>query len=414
MKTIMIPLFLMLLYFGCDKESSGEPTQIPDDTEQTQETTEVGQYPIVDTNQSKLFNNSSEITAPELGALFYGQDAQFDGNQPSYTDNGDGTITDHVTGLIWQQSYEVLSYNDAIEKLKTFELTEENDWRIPSIKEAYSLIMFNGKDVSSNDMVNIPDGAIPFIDTDYFDFEYGSNGARIIDTQIMSSTIYVGKTMAGDDTVFGVNVADGRIKGYPLNSPKTGAGNTFTVRFVRGNQYYGLNHFKDNGDETITDLATGLVWSKNDSNAGMNWRDALQWVATKNSENYLGHNDWRLPNAKELQSIVDYSRSPQTTNSAAINPMFNVTMIKNEADEDAYPFYWSATTHENMKTGANAAYVTFGEALGFMNGNLMDVHGAGAQRSDPKIGDAADYPEGFGPQGDVIRILNYVRPVRNQ
>ena len=50
--------------------------------------------------------------------------------------------------------------------------------------------------------------------------------------------------------------------------------------------------------------------------------------------------------------------------------------------------------------------------MGYMDG-WTDVHGAGAQRSDPKVGDPADYPEGFGPQGDAIRILNYVRPVRN-
>jgi hypothetical protein len=43
----------------------------------------------------------------------------------------------------------------------------------------------------------------------------------------------------------------------------------------------------------------------------------------------------------------------------------------------------------------------------------IDVHGAGAQRSDPKTGDPANYPTGFGPQGDAIRIYNYVRLVRN-
>jgi hypothetical protein len=43
----------------------------------------------------------------------------------------------------------------------------------------------------------------------------------------------------------------------------------------------------------------------------------------------------------------------------------------------------------------------------------MDVHGAGAQRSDPKIGDPDDFPTGRGPQGDAIRIYNYVRLVRN-
>jgi len=44
---------------------------------------------------------------------------------------------------------------------------------------------------------------------------------------------------------------------------------------------------------------------------------------------------------------------------------------------------------------------------------LQDVHGAGAQRSDPKEGNPNDYPHGRGPQGDVIRIYNYVRCVRN-
>ena len=43
---------------------------------------------------------------------------------------------------------------------------------------------------------------------------------------------------------------------------------------------------------------------------------------------------------------------------------------------------------------------------------LVDVHGAGAQRSDPKAGDPAMFPHGRGPQGDVIRIYNFVRLVR--
>lgn len=44
---------------------------------------------------------------------------------------------------------------------------------------------------------------------------------------------------------------------------------------------------------------------------------------------------------------------------------------------------------------------------------LLDVHGAGAQRSDPKTGDASRFPRGRGPQGDVIRIDNFVRCVRD-
>ena len=42
-------------------------------------------------------------------------------------------------------------------------------------------------------------------------------------------------------------------------------------------------------------------------------------------------------------------------------------------------------------------------------GAWLDVHGAGAQRSDPKEGNPADFPNGRGPQGDAIRIYNYVR-----
>ena len=66
-----------------------------------------------------------------------------------------------------------------------------------------------------------------------------------------------------------------------------------------------------------------------------------------------------------------------------------------------------------------AAYLCFGRALGYMETppgsgmyTLFDVHGAGAQRSDPKSGNPADYPHGRGPQGDVIRINNYIRLVR--
>jgi len=51
--------------------------------------------------------------------------------------------------------------------------------------------------------------------------------------------------------------------------------------------------------------------------------------------------------------------------------------------------------------------------MGYMNGSWIDVHGAGAQRSDPKSGDPADWPTGHGPQGDAIRIYNYARLVRD-
>ena len=130
---------------------------------------------------------------------------------------------------------------------------------------------------------------------------------------------------------------------------------------------------------------------------------------------YAGHSDWRLPNVRELQSIVDYTRCPDVTNSAAIDPIFSATSFKDPAGHPGqYGYYWTGTSHlDGANPYASAVYIAFGEAQGEMNGNLMDVHGAGAQRSDPKVGDAADYPYGHGPQGDVIRINNFVRLVRN-
>ena len=181
--------------------------------------------------------------------------------------------------------------------------------------------------------------------------------------------------------------------------------------YVRGNNSFGINALSDNGDSTISDNATDLMWMKNDSQVGMNWEQALAYA--ENLE-YAGHSDWRLPNVKELQSIVDYSKSPGTSKTAAIDPLFNSTQITNEAGEVDFPSYWSSTTHSNWSavTGGFSSYVSFGRAMGYMNG-WVDVHGAGAQRSDPKVGDPNDYPTGHGPQGDAIRIFNYVRCVRD-
>ena len=62
-----------------------------------------GIYTIVDTGQERCYNNTHEIIYPKPGDAFFGQDAQYQGNQPAYRDNGDGTVTDLTTGLLWQK-----------------------------------------------------------------------------------------------------------------------------------------------------------------------------------------------------------------------------------------------------------------------------------------------------------------------
>jgi hypothetical protein len=55
---------------------------------------------------------------------------------------------------------------------------------------------------------------------------------------------------------------------------------------------------------TVTDNLTGLMWTKNANLAGTkNWSDALTYC---NSLDHGGYTDWRLPNIRELHSLIDY------------------------------------------------------------------------------------------------------------
>jgi len=184
---------------------------------------------------------------------------------------------------------------------------------------------------------------------------------------------------------------------------------------------------------TVRDLVTGLTWQGSpdtDGDGKITSRDKLtlaqaQALAVKiNATKFGGFDDWRVPSIKELQSIVDYTRSPETTHSPAIDPLFQCTAITSEGRQTDYPFYWSGTTHLGLRGADAAMYVAFGRAGGWMTPRgtapgvestdyrYVDVHGACAQRSDPKAGNPESFPHGRGPQGDVIRINNYVRLVR--
>lgn len=369
-------------------------------------------YPIVDTGQEQCYSAEGGVIAPPVkGAALFGQDAQHQGYGPSYTVNVDGTVTDDVTGLMWQQAVDLdrkVTFDEAVAGAKAFRLAGHDDWRLPTIKELYSLIDFSGGMAKT-----LPS---PYLDAAVFDFRFGTGepGERTIDAQYWSSTEYLATTMGGNATVFGVNFADGRIKGYP----KAVRGRVFTafVRYVRGNPAYGINDFQDLGDGTVLDRASGLMWAQADSEAALDWPAALRYAA---EARLAGHSDWRVPNAKELQSIVDYTRCPQAADPArrgpAIEPVFTT--------HDPAAYAWTSTTHLDGRpeaAGERACYLCFGPALGRLQGpdgrgnsGWIDVHGAGAQRSDPKTGDPAAYTDGAGPQGDDVRILNRVRLVRD-
>ena len=415
-------------------------------------------YPIPHTGQTQCFDDRGPIANPRPGEKFFGQGGnRTDKNPMRYRDNADGTITDLVTGLMWQQQHNPrMTFDDFLKNAATCRTAGYDDWRAPTIKELFSLIDYSGYCGASAET------ARPFLNP-VFQFTYGTGtgNERHIDCQYWSSNAYTDTT---NKIVFGVNFADGRIKGYPrikgqsmgddskntLRPVRPGAPprqpNTLYSRYVRGNPSYGRNDFTDNGDGTITDRATGLMWTRDDSLKGMNWQEALAYAT---SSKLAGHTDWRLPSAKELQSIVDYSRSPGATSAPAINPLFNCSRIKDGEKRDTTPYYWTTTTlvynmardtSQPRLRGAEAIYVTFGKAQGYFEPGsgkgkmlpqgggkkgpprqpaatgrppLVDVHGAGAVRSDPKAGDPSDYASGRGPQGDEVFLLNYARLVRD-
>jgi len=123
-----------------------------------------------------------------------------------------------------------------------------------------------------------------------------------------------------------------------------------------------LRSYTDNGDGTITDNTTGLMWEKLSSDGSIHdyattytWYTALPTtgvttkVATLNSDGFAGHTDWRLPNVNELQSIVDYG-----TSGPAVDAVFNTncaascTVTTCSCTQSS--FYWSSTTYQASPT----------------------------------------------------------------
>jgi hypothetical protein len=87
-----------------------------------------------------------------------------------------------------------------------------------------------------------------------------------------------------------------------------------------------VRSYTDNGDGTVTDNETGLTWEKKSDDGSIHdkddlytWSDAFGvFIAALNTANFAGHNDWRLPNQIELQSLLDLGEQDP-----AVGPAFN-------------------------------------------------------------------------------------------
>lgn len=108
-------------------------------------TSTVCAYRLPDTGITKCYDMGAEIPCPAPGERFYGQDGQYQGPQPAYRDNGNGTVTDLNTGLIWEQGNEqtenkTYTWQDAIDHCDTLTLPGCSEWRIPTLAELESIV----------------------------------------------------------------------------------------------------------------------------------------------------------------------------------------------------------------------------------------------------------------------------------
>ncbi len=67
--------------------------------------------------------------------------------------------------------------------------------------------------------------------------------------------------------------------------------------------------FVDNGDETVSDRKTGLMWKKTDSMIDLkkwvNYQESVDYVRELKEKKFCGYDDWRLPTKDEMQTLYD-------------------------------------------------------------------------------------------------------------
>ncbi len=257
-----------------------------------------GSTVLPDTGQTACYDNDKEIVCPLPGEAFYGQDANYQGEGPAYRNDGD-TVTDLVTGLVWQQADDGVSRNwdDAATYCQDLDLGGYADWRMPSIKELLSIVDAGRFYPAFNPV---------FTSTTSTAYYWSGTPFASSSSQAWHVGAYAG-------------VSNCQAKTLPDR-----------IRCVRGGPM-GTPSYVDNGNDTVTDRTTGLMWEKTGSDAGMSWEAALARCEAAETGGYA---DWRLPNKRELEFLVDVSR---------YDPSIDLAFTK------LGNLYWTGTTY--VQTG---------------------------------------------------------------
>lgn len=264
-------------------------------------------YTIPDSGQTKCFNNTDQITCPtDPTAAFYGQDASRMTAPMSMTDNGNQTVTDHNTGLLWQQSGTTTptTWDAAVAYCQQLSLGGQTGWRLPTRRELGSLPSMDRDSPAASYLLTLPNTS----ENDWSGTEvYGD-----------ATKVYIYSTGGGQmDTV-----------------SKTSPGPTMTTRCVHGDTLPGFTASLDT--ETIADTSTNLMWQRNPNQTGLTWQNALSYCETSQTG---GYTDWRLPTITELFSLL----SDTTTQPALPNGFGN---------PGSPPIFWSGDTLNYNKDNA--------------------------------------------------------------
>lgn len=285
---------------------------------------------------------------------------------PRFVDRQDGTVTDSLTGLVWLKDVGCFApavwaaaLADANQlasgKCGLVDNSEAGDWRLPNLVEFESVI-----DVSASSPALTPGS--PFVhaaeiaywtSTGYFGGQQGSPLAWAIgmnDGRYINDGVTNVKTTAqnGVWAVRGSSAGAVKLQATGLFQPPLSAGDD-------GNLQMGVGlvspRFIDDGNGTLTDTLTGLVWLRMADCIQSNWAGALSQVnALASGQCRLSDGSqpgaWRMPNRKEMQSLADRNQNNEADyfNFQFQNPdgsVFQGPLLLNFA---GYQYYWTSTT----------------------------------------------------------------------
>lgn len=242
-------------------------------------------------------------------------------------------ITDNLTGLMWEQapSGTALTWTNALTYANGLSLGGHSDWRLPNRKELRSLVNYEESDQSV--WLNIPTGVFTGVQAVF----YWSSTTYAPDTALawyvsMGGGYVLSGTKTNDFLVYVLAVRSGQTGGA-VSLPKTGQ-TTIYAAWDDGDLEKGVAwpdpRFADNGNGTICDNLTGLMWEQAPSGTAT-WSDALTYA---NELVLGGHSDWRLPNVNELESLINAGQADPEAwlNSQGLSGV-------------QAGFYWSSTTY---------------------------------------------------------------------